>query len=166
MTATVATILGAAVFVTCMGLAAWSDLRTMRLPNALALALMAGFALWAPLSGLSLGAIGDCVAVGLIALGAGFMLFTFGVIGGGDAKFAAATALWMGPGLVTDFLVLTAMLGGALALAVLAARRLAAARRAPAGLPWLIPGAGVPYGAALAGAGMWVFLADRLPAAG
>ncbi len=45
-----------------------------------------------------------------------FICFTRGWIGGGDAKLAAATVLWLGVGHLTDYLVYASLLGGALTL--------------------------------------------------
>ena len=43
-----------------------------------------------------------------------FALFTFGWIGGGDAKLAAATALWLGWTPLADYGLVSALAGGAL----------------------------------------------------
>ncbi len=53
----------------------------------------------------------------------GFALFSAGVIGGGDAKLAAATALWLGYGSLLDYVVIASVFGGVMALAILAMRR-------------------------------------------
>ena len=46
-----------------------------------------------------------------------FALFNLGWIGGGDAKLAAATALWLGWTPLADYGLASALAGGALTLA-------------------------------------------------
>lgn len=89
-----------------------------------------------------------------------FLMFCRDWIGGGDAKLAAAIALWMGWGAILDYAVSASICGGVLTLAILAVR----ARPLPDALArrtWIArlrnPGAGVPYGIALAAAGMLQF---------
>src|SRR5690606_17246076 len=97
---------------------------------------------------------------GLVVLLAGFALFTLGWIGGGDAKLMAAASLWLGFDNLLVFLVWTALLGGALSLLILTYRRFFP----PLWLmrqPWAMrlhdPNEGIPYGVALAGAGLVVY---------
>src|SRR5690349_11195692 len=79
-----------------MAFAAFSDLFTMTISNRLSLALAGGFAVLTVVSGMPLPAIGLHVGAAALVLVASFILFTQGWIGGGDAKLAAATALWFG----------------------------------------------------------------------
>jgi prepilin peptidase CpaA len=145
------------IFPAAMAYAAASDLLTMTIPNRLSLILVAGFACLAPLAGLTLAEMGLHAAVGAAVLAVTFTLFALGWIGGGDAKIAAAIALWMGPALTAPYLVQAALFGGVLTLALLAGRRfplpLAAARTA-----WIArlhaPTTGIPYGIALAAAAL------------
>ena len=46
-----------------------------------------------------------------------FMFFARGWIGGGDAKLAAATALWLGFDQLLDYLLYASLFGGVLTLA-------------------------------------------------
>ncbi len=92
-----------------------SDLRSLTIPNRYVLAI----ALLYPAYMLSanqpvdwLGAI--TVAGSLLALG--FALFALHALGGGDAKLLAAVSLWAGPGLLLEFILLTSLMGGAIAL--------------------------------------------------
>jgi prepilin peptidase CpaA len=55
------------------------------------------------------------VIASLIVLTAGFTFFAFNLIGGGDVKFLAATALWAGSEHIIPFLISTALVGGGLA---------------------------------------------------
>ena len=46
--------------------------------------------------------------------------FAVGALGGGDVKLLAAVSLFAGPGRLVDFLIITAIAGGLLGLAILA----------------------------------------------
>lgn len=149
-----------AVFPIAMFFGALWDLTTMTIPNRLTIALIAAFVLLAPLVGLSLQQMGLHVAAGLAVLAVSMGLFGMGWIGGGDAKFVAAIALWIGWNDLLAYLLIAALAGGALTLLLLFFR----------GLPlpeflfrhaWIARlhdrSAGVPYGIALAIAGLIVF---------
>lgn len=140
--------------------AAVSDLRHYEIPNSLSLALLAAFALTLP--ALPLTTVVHHVSAGLAVLAAASVLFVAGLWGGGDAKLIAAASLWFGWRELAAFLLLTALLGGLLALALLLLRRFVPAEAATG--RWysrlLSPIEGVPYGVAIAGAGL--ALAPRL----
>ncbi|MDP4004267.1 prepilin peptidase [Methylobacterium sp. NEAU K] len=142
-----------------MAYAAASDLLTMLIPNRVSLALVAGFAVLAATGPMSWSEIGFHLGAGAIVLAATFTLFAFGVIGGGDAKLAAATALWLGFDGLSDYLLTASIFGGALTLALLAARAYPLPRRI-ARLPFALhlhdAKTGIPYGIALAGAALIV----------
>ena len=55
-----------------------------------------------------------------------FVLFTRGIVGGGDVKLAVAVALWLSPPDCYMFLVATALAGGALGLVHLVLRKVLA----------------------------------------
>ncbi len=75
---------------------AWSDMRFMRIPNQAVLALAVVWLVAGPLV-LSLADWGrGWVGLGVV-LGAGFVLNLAGVVGAGDAKFAAAAAPFVAP---------------------------------------------------------------------
>jgi prepilin peptidase CpaA len=146
-------------------LAAGYDVATYTIPNWLSLAIAAVFPAMALIAGLSLTAFGLHIAIAVATLSFGIVLFAMRLLGGGDAKLLAATALWMGPQAIFSFLVGTAMVGGALATAVLLFRRIPlpaelAARR------WAIrihsKEKGVPYGVAIAGGGLAVYYATPI----
>jgi prepilin peptidase CpaA len=92
-------------------------------------------------------------------------MFNLGWIGGGDAKLAAATALWLGWTPLADYGLASALTGGALTLAILMARRLTLP-------PFLASHAwiarlhdaktGIPYGIALALGGMIAYPETQL----
>ncbi len=132
--------------------AAVSDLMTMTIPNRLVLALVAAFAVAAPLSGMSLQDLALHLGAGLAVLALGVGLFAPGWIGGGDAKLAAALALWLGFEPLLAWIVLFGFLGGGLTLGVLWARSNPLPARLN-GVDWIArlhdARTGVPYGIAL-----------------
>jgi prepilin peptidase CpaA len=148
------------VFPILMAYAASSDLLTMRIANWLVLALTVAWV------GLSLVAQLSWTEMGLSLAGAGvvlivaFVFFAFGWIGGGDAKLVAVTSLWVGFGFMLPYLVYAALLGGGLTLVILAVRRYPLPTRL-ARIKWIDrlhdTRSGVPYGIALAIAGMLVY---------
>ena len=148
------------IFPGAMALAAATDFLTMTVPNRIAIALVAGFFLLAPLAGLGLNDVGLHVGLALAALAVTLAFFSLGWIGGGDAKLFSATCLWLGPSVILPYAVYAALLGGALTLLLFFWR----------GFPlplmltsqgWLMrlhdSKTGVPYGIALAGAGLLVY---------
>ena len=148
------------MFPALMAFAASSDLFTMTISNRLSLALAAGFVLLAVVTGMNLTEFGWHLAAGAAVLVVCFGFFSQGWIGGGDAKLAAATALWFGFGHLLDYLVYASLFGGLLTLVIIQFRRLPL----PAVLerqPWIMrlhkSGGGVPYGIALAAAAMMVY---------
>ena len=148
------------VFPAAMAFAAVTDLFTMTVPNRIAIGLFAGFLLLAPMIGMGWTDVGIHVAVAAAALLIGFGLFAFGWIGGGDAKLFAATCLWLGPEMLLTYGVIAALIGGALTLVLLFLRGMPL----PAALTnqgWIVrlhdAKEGVPYGIALAAAGLLVY---------
>ncbi len=95
-----------------------------------------------------------------MVLAVAFICFACGWIGGGDAKLAAATALWLGFGHLFDYLVYASILGGALTLLIVQFRTLPMPHIL-AGREWAErlhrEGGGVPYGIALAAAALLVY---------
>ena len=104
--------------------------------------------------------VGFHMLAGLAILVLTFGLFAFGWFGGGDAKLAAATALWMGWGNLTDYLLISTLAGGALTLLLLSWRRWPMPPQVLA-QAWIArlhdSATGVPYGIALAAAGLALF---------
>ena len=148
------------LFPIAMALAASSDLLTMRISNKLVLFLVASFCVLAIAINLPLQQFAMHVACALVVLAAGFAFFALRWVGGGDAKLAAATTLWLGFGLTLPYLVYAALLGGALTLAILALRRMPLSPII-ARYRWLErlhdSKTGVPYGIALAVAGLLTY---------
>jgi prepilin peptidase CpaA len=149
-----------AVFPLAMAYAAVSDLTTMTISNRLVLVLVVAFLALTPATGMSWQAFGMHWLAAAVVLFVAFAFFARGWIGGGDAKFCAAVALWVGWGSLLEYLVVAAVFGGALTMMILSYRRSVL----PAFVtrqPWLMrlhdEKAGVPYGVALAAAGLWVY---------
>lgn len=147
-------------FPALMAFSASSDLFTMTIPNRLCVALVVGYFALALAVGLPLSAVAIDLSCALSVLALTFVLFSKGWIGGGDAKFAAATALWLGWAQILDYGLVASILGGILTVSLLASRR----ARLPAWaarLDWVArlhnPETGVPYGIALAIAGLALY---------
>jgi prepilin peptidase CpaA len=152
------------LFLALMAYAAASDLLTMRIPNWLSLALIGAFVVFAAAGGLPLDTVPMHVAAGVLVLAVCFALFACGWMGGGDAKLAAATALWLGFPSLLDYLLVAATAGGALTLVILAMRAWPLPYFALS-WTWLFRlhdrKTGVPYGVALALAAMIVIPHSR-----
>jgi len=102
---------------------AWSDARSLRIPNELSLALLVAFVPTALLAGLPLEIIAWHLGVAVAVLAVGFALFAFGLFGGGDAKLLAACALWVGYDQLFWFLAAVALVGGVLSILVILLRK-------------------------------------------
>ena len=148
------------LFPAMMAFAASSDLFTMTISNRVSLMLVGGFFVLAPITDMNAAETLLHVSAGCIVLVAGFGLFTRGIIGGGDAKLAAAAALWLGFDHLLPYLLLASLLGGALSVGLIWFRMTP--------LPeWLARQAwverlhgkdgGIPYGIALAAAALAVY---------
>ncbi len=108
------------LFPLLMIVAGAGDALSMRIPNWLTILIALTFFPMAFFTAMPIGSFGFHLAIGIVLFGLGFLLFTFGIFGGGDAKLLAAAGLWLGwPGVV-DFLVMTGLAGGLLALTVCA----------------------------------------------
>jgi prepilin peptidase CpaA len=148
------------LFPALMAFAGASDFFTMTISNSISVALVAGFILLSAAVGMPINEIGMHVSCGAGFLCLTFVLFALGWIGGGDAKLSAATAVWLGWGNIVDYIGVASVIGGVLTLIFLQARK------------WPMPefltardwfarlydhGNGVPYGIALAAAGLVVY---------
>lgn len=148
------------LFPAMMAFAASSDLFTMTISNRVSLALVGGFFVLAMATGLPGMAILSHLGAAAIVLAVTFVFFSRGWIGGGDAKLAAATALWLGFDQLLNYLLIASMLGGVLTFAIIQFRIMPL----PAfleKLQWVRrlhqKNAGVPYGIALAVAALLVY---------
>lgn len=148
------------IFPLAMAYAGAMDFFTMTIPNRISLALIAGFVVVAAVSRPSLAALQGHVGAGALMLVVGIGMFALGWLGGGDAKIMAAASLWIGFDHLLPYLLYVAVCGGVLSLLILAYRGLPL----PAtlyGQPWATrlhdKEGGIPYGIALAAAGLWVY---------
>ena len=147
-------------FPALMVFAAFSDLLTMTISNRVSIALAILFIGLAVASGLTVAEITWHFASGALILALGFGLFALGWIGGGDAKLAAATAIWLGFDHLGEYALVASLLGGVLALLILALR-LWPILSTLMNHAWIKrlhdPGTGIPYGIALASAGLLLY---------
>src|SRR4051794_27082592 len=97
------------VFAVTMTYAGLMDLTTMKIRNGLVLGLLATYAVLAPLAGFSISEIGLSAGVACGVLLVTFVFFSRGWMGGGDAKLATVTALWLGADHAPAFLIYTAL---------------------------------------------------------
>jgi prepilin peptidase CpaA len=148
------------IFPLLMALAASTDLLTMRISNRLVAVLVLAFFVLAFAAQLPLEQIAMHVGVAAIVLVVGFIFFSLGWVGGGDVKLAAATTLWVGLGVMLPYLLYASLLGGAMTLILLRVRRLPLPLFL-ARIEWIERlhdrKTGVPYGIALAAAGILVY---------
>lgn len=148
------------VFPAAMAFAGAMDLFTMTIPNRISIVLVAGFCVAAAMTGIGWQALASHVGAGFLMLCIGIGMFAMGWLGGGDAKLLAAAALWIGFEHLLGYLLIAGIAGGLLALVILLYRSM---------LPplWLArqgwalhlhsARTGIPYGIALAAAGLHVF---------
>jgi prepilin peptidase CpaA len=148
------------LFPALMAFAASSDLITMTISNRVSLVLIASFFVLAFMWSMPLAEIGTHVGAAAAVLVVSFTFFARGWIGGGDAKLAAATALWLGFDQLLNYLIFASLFGGVLTLAILRYRMMP--------LPSLLANqewakrlhrmdTGVPYGIALALAALMIY---------
>lgn len=141
-------------FAVLLAVAAVRDATSFTIPNWISLALVALFPVTAFAVGLPLATIGLQAGVGAAALVIGMVMFALRWVGGGDAKLAAAAALWLGWPAAVTFALYTGLAGGALALGLITLRSAALRPVVLLGPRWMVrlsdPGEGAPYGVAIA----------------
>jgi len=147
-------------FPTLMAFAASSDLFTMTISNRVSLLLVAAFFALAFATGMSSQDILWHVGAGLAVLAVTFTFFARGWIGGGDAKLAAATALWLGFDHLVPYLLYASIFGGILTLAMMRFRVMPLPETL-ARQEWVKRlhrvDSGVPYGIALAASALLIY---------
>ncbi|PZA09108.1 peptidase [Rhodopseudomonas palustris] len=153
-------LLRISLFPALMAFAAASDLITMTISNRVSLLLVVGFALLVPFSGFGAYDVLSHVGAGAAVLTVAFACFAMGWIGGGDAKVAAAAALWLGFEHLLDYLLYTSLFGGALTLLILSFRQWPVPYPL-VGQSWLLRlhdrETGIPYGIALATGALMIY---------
>jgi len=136
---------------------ALSDLRSMRIPNVAVLALAGVFVVIGLILVFGVGAwtletfLWRLAALGIVLV-VGFVITSLGMVGAGDAKFAAAMAPFIAPGDALFFLMLFSFVLIASWLTHRTAGRVPALRRATADWASWDQGKLFPMGVALAGA--------------
>jgi prepilin peptidase CpaA len=125
-------ITAAALTLTAAG--CWTDLRRMRIPNALTAGFAAGgfayHAAWGGWTGTA-----DALAGGAAGILPLLLLYRFGGIGAGDVKWFGAFGIWTGAGPAIQLLVYSILLAGVLSVLLLFLR-LSGLRRWARRLPW------------------------------
>lgn len=147
------------IFPVAMTFAAANDLFTMRIPNGIPIALLAGFVAVALITRMPLDVVGTNAAIACAVLAVTFALFAFNLLGGGDAKLLAAGAIWIGAAHILEYVVFITFFGGLLSLAILAYRMVPVeAFPLPAWAVRLHTHRGpIPYGIAIAAGALIVF---------
>ncbi|MCB1537724.1 MAG: prepilin peptidase [Rhodospirillales bacterium] len=136
-------------------IAAWEDVRHMRIRNDISLAVVLLFVPMIFLLPFKLA--GAHVIVAVVFLAAGAAMFFARLIGGGDAKLIAALGLWPQLTQIGSFLLIMTVCGGILALAGIGLKRATFTKNIAEKMPvdgW-IPALArgetvVPYGVAIA----------------
>jgi prepilin peptidase CpaA len=144
-------------FASALVLSAWQDVLTLRIANVWSLAVVVSFGGWA-MAGVSAGTLslpGITLAVGgaTALFGVATLAFAAGIMGGADVKLLATSSLFCGPTLMMDFLGVTALTGGIVAVGVVACRRFSTA---PMDDQAALRFSRVPYGPAIAAGGLWI----------
>lgn len=149
------------VFPFAMAFAATSDMLTMTIANRVSLVLVAGFALLAPFTGMAWIDYAMHFVAMAVVLAVCFGLFACGVMGGGDAKLMAASALWIGLNInLLQYFVVGSLFGGILTLLILRYRSsnlTVYASQFEFLHKMAEPKGKIPYGMALGLAGLFVF---------
>jgi prepilin peptidase CpaA len=150
--------------------AAWQDLRTMLIANRLSIAVVGVFAVWAAAS-LMLGRMtvldaGLAVLFATLVFIVGALAFAAGALGGGDVKLLAAASLFAGPAHLTDLLIVMAVVGGAMGVAIALGVQIGPANATKANGDGTVARSvsgrlrgHLPYGPAIAAGGLWTIIA-------
>jgi len=148
------------VFPALMAFAAASDLFTMTISNRVSVLLAAAFLVLAVATGMGHSEVLSHLGAGAVVLVIAFGCFAMGWVGGGDAKVAAAAALWFGFGHLLNYLLYASLFGGALTILLLQMRQWPLPY-ALTGQTWLLrlhaKESGIPYGIALAIGALMVY---------
>lgn len=152
------------LFLGLLGLAVVTDLDELRIPNRICLLIALLYPCYVLASPDPVNWLG-ALAVAAAVFAFGLILFCMGTVGGGDVKLMAVTALWAGPSVVANFLIITTVAGGAMALIMVSRFRfsLAALFEAIGASDFrdVVLGRVIPYGLAIA-TGAYVTIAPAL----
>jgi prepilin peptidase CpaA len=116
----------------------YQDVRIRRIPNTLSLALFIGGGIFFLLADPVWPGVRSAVSGLAVGFGIWIAFYAIGVMGAGDVKYFAALSSWLGPSLSWRAALLSAMIGGVLAVVfLLRDRGLTRALRTFALLPFL-----------------------------
>jgi len=149
-----------------LGWLALVDVRARRLPDGGVLTVALLFFADALATRMPLAAVGIHLGIAFAVYALCALLFALKLLGGGDAKLAAALFLWAGPAMLLPMLTLISVTGTLVGLTSLATSGMepAAHRGALRALALFSGRRGVPYGVALAaGGGAAILLPAVLP---
>jgi prepilin peptidase CpaA len=103
MASTLLHVSALAFFPALMALSASMDLLTFTIPNLVCVSLALGYLVLAASLGVPAADIALNISCALAILALAFVMFNLGWVGGGDAKLAAATAIWLGWSSILDY---------------------------------------------------------------
>ena len=141
------------------GLLCWalvSDALTLKIPNRISIGIVGLYPAWVMATWPRVDQPWIPLALAAAVLAAGFVAYGRGYIGGGDAKMLAALSLWSGTELFVPMIMVTALSGGVIAVAVILSeavrRRSVVARGGEVAGPFLssVVKSKMPYGMAIA----------------
>ena len=141
-----------AILFVALAAAAVEDFVRLRISNVTCLAVLVTALIAMGLHGFPL-ALWQNAVVFLVLLGAGFLLFATGKMGGGDVKLIACLGLWVNISDGITLLVTTLVAGGIIALIYLASRLLPSSRPRES-----IKSRQIPYGLAIVAGASLVFV--------
>ncbi len=135
--------------------AAFTDLKSRRIANWLNLGVALGAPLFWYASGLSLWpGVASQLGIAVATFAVLSVLFALKAMGGGDVKLLTALALWIAPEHFLKLIIMMALVGGVLTLFFGGWHVIRRQREKIA----------IPYGVAIAAAGLWVIASFYLPA--
>jgi prepilin peptidase CpaA len=133
------------------------DVLTLKIPNNY---ILIGLFLFVPIAVFAGFTFNDMLfnlLVGIAILLISFGAYAAGVFGGGDSKFMAVIALWIGFEPLPEFLLYTGIIGGVMALGVLIGGRFVPVYLQPAFFKTMHQRRVVPYGTAMSLATLLVY---------
>lgn len=134
--------------------AAFTDLRRRQIDNWLNGAIAAAAPLFWLASGLGWADVAWQIGIAVATFAALAVLFALRAMGGGDVKLLTALALWIKPAWFLQLLVVMAVAGGVITV-LFGCWHIARRQR---------DRIAIPYGIAIAGAGLWVIASRYVPA--
>ena len=150
-----------ALVISILLLAAASDVRSFRIPNIYCVALFALYPVHVLFSPVAVNLTGGVIVL-ICAAGCGIALYALNNMGGGDVKLIAACALWAGPDLLPEFILVMSITGAFMGLFLQSSHRysiaLALDSRGYSRAKETLLSVKLPYGLAIASGGIVVAL--------